>query len=173
MTDDSLSDEDRALFRQYLKNPGTIPCKDGVNDAARDGIALPLAATLALSSHYLETVGPETVLAWHAQDFPVRRLRELRQGLMMHQMRLDLHGLMMDGARQKLLETIDEACRRGVRCLLVVHGKGGRTGEAPVLKNLVNHWLKQIPHILAFHSTRPQAGGNGAVLVLLRKTIGG
>ncbi|KTD01982.1 DNA mismatch repair protein-like protein [Legionella geestiana] len=171
MTDNRLSDEDRALFRNFLKKPGIIPCKDGTSgEAARPGVSLARAVTLLLSSHYLETVGPETILMWHAQDFPSRRLRELRQGLIHYQMCLDLHGLQMDGARQKLLETIDEACLKGVRCLLVVHGKGGRTADAPVLKNLVNHWLKQIPHILAFHSAPPRSGGAGAVLVLLRNT---
>lgn len=171
MTDNPLSDEDRALFRKFLQNPGIIPCKDGTpGESERKGVPLAPAVTLALSSHYLETVGPESILVWHAPDFPARRLRELRQGLIHYQMCLDMHGLQMDGARQKLLETIDEACLKGVRCLLVVHGKGGRTKDAPVLKNLVNHWLKQIPHVLAFHSAPPRSGGAGAALVLLRNT---
>jgi len=50
-----------------------------------------------------------------------------------------------------------------------VHGKGRRSRQpGPVLKGLVDHWLRQRDDVLAFCSARPADGGTGAVYVLLR-----
>ena len=38
-----------------------------------------------------------------------------------------------------------------------------------MLKGYVNHWLKELDAVQAFHSAQPQHGGTGAVYVLLRK----
>ena len=39
----------------------------------------------------------------------------------------------------------------------------------PVLKNLVDRMLRQRADVLAFHSAPAAQGGNGAVLVLLKR----
>jgi DNA-nicking Smr family endonuclease len=79
-------------------------------------------------------------------------------------------------ARLELFEFIEQAQALGLRTVLLIHGKGenspGRGLEqerASVIKGYVNHWLRQLPSVQAFHSARPQHGGTGAVYVLLRK----
>ena len=47
----------------------------------------------------------------------------------------------------------------------IIHGKGIDS----ILKTCVNGWLRQIPEVLAFCSAPAAQGGNGAVLVLLKK----
>ena len=47
----------------------------------------------------------------------------------------------------------------------IVHGKGSEA----ILKTCINGWLRQLPEVLAFCSAPPKDGGNGAVLVLLKK----
>jgi DNA-nicking Smr family endonuclease len=50
----------------------------------------------------------------------------------------------------------------------VIHGKGLGSGpRGPVLKNVVNIWLRRAEVVVAFGSARPLDGGNGAVYVLL------
>jgi DNA-nicking Smr family endonuclease len=50
----------------------------------------------------------------------------------------------------------------------VIHGKGRRSGSrGPVIKRVVDLWLRRIEPVLAFVSARPMDGGTGAVYVLL------
>ncbi|HET8706021.1 MAG TPA: Smr/MutS family protein, partial [Pseudomonadales bacterium] len=43
-----------------------------------------------------------------------------------------------------------------------------RDGREPILKSSVNHWLRQLPQVLAFCSAQPKDGGLGAVYVLVK-----
>lgn len=98
-------------------------------------------------------------------DVPAR----LRRGQWAVQRQIDLHGLRVDQARQALAAFIAAACRSGVRCVRVVHGKGhGSPGKASVLRAKVPGWLIQKHEVLAFVQARPPDGGAGALLVLLR-----
>ena len=65
---------------------------------------------------------------------------------------------------------MDECKTFDYRHVIIVHGKGFRSQSKPVIKPLVNHWLKQADEVLAFCSAQPQDGGTGAVYVLLRKS---
>jgi DNA-nicking Smr family endonuclease len=50
----------------------------------------------------------------------------------------------------------------------VIHGKGRGSGpRGPVLKHVVNHWLRRMDDVAAFATARPVDGGTGAVYVLL------
>lgn len=81
---------------------------------------------------------------------------------------LDLHGLTKEAARVRLIDFINLHQQKNHRQLLIIHGKGGRFHEKPVLKNLVHQWLKQLNTILAWKSAPAQHGGSGALWVILR-----
>jgi DNA-nicking Smr family endonuclease len=96
-------------------------------------------------------------------------VRKLRRGAWIVQAQLDLHGMRRDEAREALAEFIRESCKRGLRCLRVIHGKGlGSIGKEPVLKGKVRAWLVQKEEVIAFCQARAHDGGAGAVLVLLQ-----
>ena len=122
-----------------------------------------------LSDPYDMEIKAETVLCYGQTRLPSKRFRALKQGAIHDEVRLDLHGLRLDAAREALWDFMNKQHINGTRCVLVIHGKGGQHGEASVLKSHVNHWLKQFSHVLAFHSARPHKGGTGAVCVLLKK----
>ncbi|HEU0219671.1 MAG TPA: Smr/MutS family protein [Gallionella sp.] len=96
-------------------------------------------------------------------------LRKLRRGHWPVQDSLDLHGNTSDAARKLLQAFLHEAAQRGLRCVLVIHGKGMNSpgGEA-VLRRLTRHWLAQRPDVLAWCDAPPRDGGSGAALVLLK-----
>lgn len=96
-------------------------------------------------------------------------LRKLRRGHWPIQDSLDLHGLDSDAARRLLQEFLHEAMQNGLRCVLIIHGKGmnSRDGEA-VLKLRTRHWLIQHLQVLAWCDAPPRDGGGGAVLALLK-----
>jgi DNA-nicking Smr family endonuclease len=96
-------------------------------------------------------------------------LRRLRRGYWSIEAQLDLHGFTRDEARMELVHFLDDSVRHGLRCIRVIHGKGhsSRNGE-PVLRSRVGSWLSQRGEVLAFCQAKPEDGGSGAVLVLLK-----
>ncbi|SCK45885.1 DNA-nicking endonuclease, Smr domain [Variovorax sp. HW608] len=94
--------------------------------------------------------------------------RKLRAGEWSIQRQIDLHGMRTDEAREALGAFIRDACKQGLRCVRVVHGKGlGSPGRQPVLKAKVQRWLIQKNETLAFVQAKPAEGGAGALVVLL------
>jgi DNA-nicking Smr family endonuclease len=99
--------------------------------------------------------------------------RRLRKGDWSIQREIDLHGLRREEARETLSAFVRTACREGIRCIRVVHGKGlGSPGKMPVLKSKVQGWLIQKNEVLAFVQARADEGGAGALVVLLKPSPG-
>ena len=95
-------------------------------------------------------------------------LRKLRRGQWPVQDTIDLHGNTSDEARRLLVEFLHHALHHGLRCVNVIHGKGWRAeGGEGILKIRVRHWLTQYPQVLAFCEAPANAGGGGAVWLLL------
>lgn len=108
-------------------------------------------------------------LSFRRDHVPQRVLQRLRRGEYAVAAEMDLHGMTAIQARSALAEFIQEALLHGQSCVRVVHGKGRRSGpRGPVLKNVVNQWLRKCDAVNAFGSARPIDGGSGAVYVLLR-----
>ena len=96
-------------------------------------------------------------------------LRDLRRGRWVIQNEVDLHGLNREQARELLASFLADSLKHGVRCVRIIHGKGlGSPGREAVLRRLVRGWLMQKIEILAYCQAKPQDGGEGAVIVLLR-----
>lgn len=96
-------------------------------------------------------------------------LRKLRRGTWPLQDEIDLHGYTVEEARQRLYAFLNHAISRQYRCVNVIHGKGWQAGGAEgVIKIHVRHWLVQYPQVLAFCEPPANAGGSGAVWVLLK-----
>jgi DNA-nicking Smr family endonuclease len=102
-----------------------------------------------------------------------RLLRRLRRGDFSWQAYLDLHGLTADEARPAVDRFLADAVRAGLRCVLLVHGRGlNSKDQMPVLKERLKTWLargRAAHAVLAFTSARPCDGGAGALYVLLRR----
>ena len=96
-------------------------------------------------------------------------LRDLRRGRWVIQDEIDLHGLNREEARSQLGTFLANSLKHGTRCIRIIHGKGlGSPGKQAVLRRLVRGWLMQKIEILAYCQAKPQDGGEGAVIVLLR-----
>jgi len=102
-----------------------------------------------------------------------RLLRKLRRGEFAVQAHVDLHGLRSEDARTAVERFVRKSRSAGLRCVLVVHGRGLRSKDhIPVLKEKLVRWLSHGRigrQVLAFASARPHDGGAGAVYVLLRR----
>ncbi len=114
-------------------------------------------------------VEPTAQLSYRSEHTRPDILKQLKNGHIQWEASIDLHGFTIDQALQELSELIDMCCAKQIDCIRVIHGKGFSGSEQrPVLKSYCNHWLAQMPQVLAFCSAPPKDGGSGALYVLLQ-----
>jgi DNA-nicking Smr family endonuclease len=110
----------------------------------------------------------------HEQTFVRRGLSpdlagKLRRGHWSVQAELDLHGFTVDQAHDALSEFVVESRTLRLRCVRVIHGKGLTSPhKEPVLKGKVRSWLAHWDEVLAYTEAPRNAGGSGAVVILLK-----
>lgn len=173
------ADDDADLFREAVKGVAPLRDRGRVTHPVDPPAPLPfqrieddrqvLEESLSDQLAFDADIESGDALSFLREGMSPQVLRRLRQGYWSVQQEVDLHGMRMDEARALLVDFVNSATRRGLRCVRVIHGKGrrSRNGE-PVLKPRVASWLIQRGDVLAFCEARPEAGGSGAVIVLLR-----
>ncbi len=115
---------------------------------------------------------PATLNDLHRLDR--RNAQRFKQGAYRIDARLDLHGMTMIEAHDRLRAFLQSAYAQQYRCVLVITGKGRRTAEAPagVLRQAVPVWLAEsplAPMITAVTQAQAKDGGTGAYYVLLKR----
>ena len=103
--------------------------------------------------------------------------QKMRRGQIEIEGRLDLHGMYQDEAFAALEQFLAGSQAAGKKCVLVITGKGTRSGgpgggRAGVLRRAVPGWLNRAglrERIQGFREAAPGHGGSGALYVLLRR----
>lgn len=96
---------------------------------------------------------------------------KLKSGSIRYEDRLDLHGMLLKQAHDELIYFLKTSQQRGLKCVLVVHGKGTNTeSNIGQIKQQIPHWLEKLDCVLSFTSALAKHGGTGAMYVLLRKS---
>lgn len=116
-----------------------------------------------------------------------RTSQRLARGQMEVEATLDLHGHSQTEAHGRLLGFLSGARSRGLRCVLVITGKGASPYarhtlhgaafyEVPerqgVLRSAVPRWLNEADfraHVSGFQPAHPKHGGGGAFYIWLRR----
>jgi DNA-nicking Smr family endonuclease len=107
----------------------------------------------------------------------------LKKGEIPIEARLDLHGRTLAAAHKELTHFLKNSYVSGLRCVLVITGKGGRAQKKEVslppqdpsqgvLRQNLSLWLEHPDLsgiILGASPARPHHGGEGAVYILLRR----
>ena len=150
----NVSKEDRALFREAVKNLKFVSAKK---------IPAKQSIDIQLFDQASELVTPAQALFFSRGGLQHKTLKDLRTGKIKIHAELDLHGFNIEQSRENLAQFIQHALHHHYRCVRIIHGKGA------ILKNHVNLWLKQIDAVLAFASAIPKQGGTGAVSVILKR----
>lgn len=121
-----------------------------------------------------DTLEPEAIesgdtLVYRAPGLQDSVWRRLRRGGYHIGAVLDLHGLNRKLAQRAVAEFLAHCQDQNLRSVRIIHGKGrGSPNSGPVIKTLLDGWLRRRKDVLAFCSARPHDGGTGAVYVLLR-----
>lgn len=123
-----------------------------------------------LNSTLTHEMGAEERVLFALPGVQQKLLKRMQAGHLGWDAGVDLHGYSVDAAREELYGFIADAKRRGLRSLLIVHGKAYTDpGKPALLKSYVTDWLQQIDGVLAFCSAQPQDGGSGALYLLLKR----
>lgn len=104
-------------------------------------------------------------------DIDRRNWERLKRGRIDIERKLDLHGRTQTEAHGALNRFLAMAAATGLRCVLVVTGKGGVDGRG-VLRQMVPRWLGEADNrqkVLTYCPAQPRHGGDGALYVLLRR----
>lgn len=177
---DPISDEDKALFRDSVR--GTRRMKSDKVTPSR--LQQRQDRRTMLNRHRMAEEEAEDYPDWsdgYEEDWvdaeyqfefaksgvDDRTLRRLKAGKFPVHARLDLHGVTSEQAKVALFQFLGQQSVAHRRCVCIIHGKGMRGGNYPVLKSKINVWLRQSEHVVAFASAPPKHGGTGALFVLL------
>jgi DNA-nicking Smr family endonuclease len=171
-----MSEDDRRAFREAMNDVRPLPAREHVAVAPKPRAVAAFSraeerevlreSLLPPADHALLDTGEE--LSFRRPWIREELLRKLRRGQFAVAAEIDLHGLIRHQAHEALREFITDSADRRLGCVRVIHGKGRGSGpRGPVLKHVVNHWLRRMDDVAAFATARPVDGGTGAVYVLL------
>lgn len=174
-----LSDDDSQLFRNAVKDIKPLEHDKVLHTIKKKPIKQlrsphffeqePIIDSLSDEAE-VQSINPLDKLSYCQAGIQKRVFKKLRRGQYIIIDELDLHGLNVKQAKKLLLHFLEIALQIEGSCIIIIHGKGHRSGnKEPIIKRQTNHWLKQHPRVLAFHSAQLKDGGTGAVYVLLRR----
>jgi DNA-nicking Smr family endonuclease len=171
---DSEERDDGELFRAAI---GPVRRLDAADQAPRRPRPAPVPrmrdaderAALEASRRELpsSSTGPGDATEYRRNEVPPQVVRRLKRGDFSVQDSFDLHQLDAATAAVALGRFLAEARAANHRCVRIVHGKGLRSAQGPVLKSVVERALARRADVLAYASAPAAQGGTGAVLVLL------
>lgn len=189
MKNKGISDEERKLFRDAvrdvkplkkthideIKQSPVVPEKPMTDNAPIKKIKLtpqpylpPEKISFQFSKKPHDVTGEE-VIAFARTGLQHKHITALRQGKTKLDATLDLHEHTSDEAIQAVDRFLKRCFEKQYRFVCIIHGKGHLSFEnKPVLKNLLNAFLRDHPLVIAFHSAKNKHGGTGALYVRLK-----
>lgn len=155
-----LNKSGREVIPAVASRPGPVQTGNALQDFM-DG---KLEFALSFTEEYIEG---------YVVGLDLLAVGKLRQGGYSPEASLDLHGLNVQQAFESLRGFFKSSWYRGMRCVLVVCGRGKNSPDGiGILREKIRQWFTQEPFkrvILAFCTAKAHDGGPGSVYVLLRK----
>ena len=100
-------------------------------------------------------------------------IKKLKTGKYKIDKTIDFHGKTLDEAFDILIKEINIGYNKGLRCLLVITGKGLRSPEnSKTIKNEISNWLNHhliADKIITYTDAIQKDGGTGAIYILLKR----
>lgn len=172
-----ITEEERDLFRssvgrvRKVKNQGNVAMhprkklKVKIRKALREEVSF--QDMMSDDTAWINT-DPTSEMRFIRNGVPSKILRALSQGKFYPDESIDLHGLTASQARDELQDFLFHALKRNLFCIRIVHGQGNSSKGDPVIRGLIERWLKLQIDVLAFANPPQRMGGRGATLCVLR-----
>lgn len=102
-----------------------------------------------------------------------RRMKQLRQGKLVPEAQIDLHGATREEARQKVDYFLEDCAYQGYKTVLVITGRGKGSHEGPVLRDDMEKYLSHdaSDRVVEWGRAPARYGGDGALVVYLRSSL--
>lgn len=162
MKDVKKLDREKATTRESAKKGNLLPSRK-MDDYSMEEV---------LKDNYtFNVVNLPEYMEGYVDDLHPLVIEKLRGGEFSVQKALDLHGLSASEAYETFSRFIKEAVQSQVCCVKIIHGRGLKSRNGPVLKEKLKEWILRAMHrkwVVAFSSSMMSDGGPGATTVLLR-----
>jgi DNA-nicking Smr family endonuclease len=143
--------------KEALKKPLPSPTIDTIKYVPR--VAMHAPATPRVTGH--------DIIAFSKPGIQHKKIAQLKQEKLPIDATLDLHEHTSDQALIATDDFIERSQQKGLAVVRIIHGKGLFSSDNnPVLKNLLNRYLREHASVLAFHSSKHNTG---SMTVLLKK----
>ena len=171
----TVSTEELRLWRQVVRDATPLPDRALPPEKPEPPAATPAPPPVARPAAPLPPVSPRLPPAplnhGETPGLDRRSATRMRRGRLAIEDSIDLHGFTQEQAHVALDRFLTRAHAAGLRCVLVVTGKGLRDGTG-VLRATVPRWLNEPGLrrlVLGFSYAQPKDGGEGALYVLLKR----
>jgi DNA-nicking Smr family endonuclease len=158
--------------RQIDQNKGRIPIKSSKKKRSSGICDRDLTMGHVFTENYSITVRhlPEYMEGF-VDGLNPEIIEKLRNEEYSIQQVLDLHGLSSEDAASVFASFMNEAIHKNIHCVKVIHGRGLKSKNGPILKEKLKEWLIRAINrkwVIAFCSSKMAHGGPGATLILLK-----
>src|SRR3990167_7181599 len=172
----NITDEERQAFRDAMERGSGVGYREsgkasGVrnresvsthNESTHQKIKIP-------TPFQTHSVSGTDILSFSKPGVQHKKFSQLKRGKLEIEATLDLHEHTSDEAIDAVNDFFDRCQKNNIRTVCIIHGKGLFSAEnKPILKNLLNQYLRQHPAVTAFHSAKNNRGGTGAVVVTMK-----
>lgn len=161
-----IDDKEMAVFEHAMKDVVKLDKKPVVKPsliietpAKRKSKPPPISSQRKPAEQPQSIVDPATVNRVRRAEYPIEG-------------RIDLHGMTLTHAHERLSGFIEASYQQKKRCVLVITGKGNASAGKGVLREDVPRWLQHSSlsrYVSVISSAQPKHGGQGAYYVLLRR----
>jgi len=181
--DKKLTDEEKSLFAEAVEGAKRLNAENKVFLKKKSNLSIKspkrwitskpqeffLEPQPVIDLHDLaeeDWVGIDKIIKFNRSGLQNKLLKKLAQGKIHIDAKLDLHLFHASGAISATEHFLSACHEQNLRFALIVHGKG-RHAQKPILKNILNIWLRTQKRVLAFHSAQAKDGGTGALYVIV------
>ena len=123
-----------------------------------------------LSMEGVVPIDPEDYLTYQQPGIQDGVFKNLRLGKYPIEHKISVAAMPLEESRETLFRSLLKCHEKGMRAVVINHGKGANSKPFPGLKkSYVKHWLDELDLVIAYHTAQPHHGGTGATYVLLKK----
>lgn len=146
-----LKSSNKAIFKPITQKPSSL----GSSETSK---------VRYITSDSVETLDAPT--SYLKANCDKNLLRKLKKNAYPIGDQIDIHGCNRFEAQEELSHFFATTT---ANCVLVIHGRGLTVSGRPILKTVARAWLTQQEFVLAYCEAKIENGGEGAVLVLVKK----
>lgn len=176
-----LPDDDEHVLSQAMEGVRTITRRDNrvrnkreipvVSGPGRESDAERLLESILADASTINVTNLPEYMEGYAEGVSPLVMEKLRNGVFSVQQVVDLHGLSIESARETFEYFLNEAVKKSLKCIKVIHGRGLKSKRTPIIKDYLKTWIVRAMHrkwVTAFSNAVMPDGGPGATYILLR-----